>query len=88
MAGKVSLLLVTLLLALNAVLIVYDMNSGKTEDKASNISSGEDVGLHSKDLTPVLRQGQEKRKFIVNEDQIGLVVAQDWHPGIQHVSLI
>ena len=78
MSWKVFPLLVTLLLALNAVLIVYDMNSRKAEHKASNISSGEDVGLHSKELTPALRQGLDNRKFIVNEDQIGLVVVQNW----------
>ena len=66
MAWKVLPLLVTSLLALNAVLIVYDMNSRKTEHKSSNGSSG-DVGLHSKELTPALRQGQENRKFDVNE---------------------
>ena len=79
MAWKVFPLLVTLLLALNAVLIAYDTNSRKTEHKASNISSGGDVVLHSKELAPVLRQGQENRKFIVIEDQIGLVLVQDWH---------
>ena len=67
MAWKVSPLLVTLLLALNAVLIVYNMNSRKTKQKGSNISSGN--GLHSKEFTPDLKQGQENRKFIVNEDQ-------------------
>ena len=66
MAWKVFPLLVTSLLALNAVLIVYDKNSRKTEHKSSSISSG-DVGFHSKELTPALRQGQENRKFVVNE---------------------
>ena len=79
MAWKVFPLLVTSLLALNAARIVYDMNRKKTEHQASNISPGEDVGLHSKELTPALRQGLENRKFIVNEDQIGLVVVRDWH---------
>ena len=79
MAWKVFPPLVTSLLALNAVLIVYRINSRKTEHKASNISSGEDAGLHSRELTPALRQGQENRKFIVNENQIGLVVVRDWH---------
>ena len=55
------------------------MNGRKTEHKASNISTGEDVGLHSKELTPALRQGLDNRKFIVNEDQIGLLVIQDWN---------
>ena len=66
MAWKALPLLVTSLLALNAVLIVYDMNSRKAEHKSSNSSSG-DVGLRSKELTPALRQGQENRKFVVNE---------------------
>ena len=66
MAWKVFPLLVTSLLALNAVLIVYDMNGRKTEHKSSNISS-RDVGLDSKELPPALRQGQENRKFVVNE---------------------
>ena len=79
MAWKVFPLLVTLLLALNAVLIVYDTNSRKTEHKASNISSGGDVVLHGKELTAALKQGQENRKFILNEDQIGLVLVRDWH---------
>ena len=79
MAWKVFPLLVTSLLALNAVLIVYNMNSRKTEHKGSNISSGEDADLHSKDSTPALRQGQNNRKFIVNEDQIGLMIGQEWH---------
>ena len=54
------------------------MNSRKAEHKASNISTGEDVGLHSKELTPALRQGLDNRKFILKEDQIGLVVVQNW----------
>ena len=79
MVWKVFSLLATSLLALNAVLIVYNMNSRKTEYKLSNIFSGEEVGLHSKELTPALRQGLENRKFIVKEDQIGLVVVWGWH---------
>lgn len=79
MPWKVFHLLVTSRLALNAVLVVYDMNSRKTEHKTSkNISSGEDAGLHSKELTPALRQGLENRKFMGNENQIGLVVIQEW----------
>ena len=79
MAWKVFPLLVTSLLVLNAARIIYDINRKKTEHQVSNISPGEDVGLHSKELTPALRQGLENRKFIVNEDQIGLVVVRDWH---------
>ena len=79
MAWKVFALLATSLLALNAVLTLYNMNSRKTEYKSSNIFSGEEVGLHRNELTPALRQGLENRKFIVNEDQIGLVVVRDWH---------
>ena len=63
---------------MNAVLVVYDMNSSKTEHKGSTNISGEDAGLHSKELTPALRQGLENRKFMGNENQIGLVVIQEW----------
>ena len=74
MAWKVFALLVTSVLALNAVLIVYNMSSRKTEYKSSNIFSGEEVDPHNKELTPALRQGLENRKSIENEDQIGLVI--------------
>lgn len=74
MAWKVFPLLVTSLLALNAVLVVYNINRTTTENKASNISEissrKEDDGLHSMEFTPTLRQGLKNRKFIVDGNKI------------------
>ena len=82
MAWKLFPLLVTSLLALNAVLVVYSMNRRESQHKTSNISeisSRRDVGHHRMELTSVLRQGLENRKFIVCRDQMGFVLVWDWY---------